>query len=106
MNREIIEWIHRPNIKRILLTFSNPKTPGQAEKELEIKKLKLKPFLDYKLIKSLNPQAKKGRLYILTNKARKLIGVESFNKNTCVSGTFYLFNPNIMVFPCIPKNWN
>jgi predicted transcriptional regulator len=82
MKKQINEWVDQPHIKQILLTFSIPKTPRQVEKELGIKKLKLKPFLNHGLIESLNPQAKKGRLYILTNNFRQLLGLETFNKNS------------------------
>lgn len=39
------EWIQRPKIKQILFSFSVPKTPTQVEKEIGMKKIKLKPFI-------------------------------------------------------------
>ena len=72
MKKEDIGWINKPKVNQILLSFSIPKTPKQVEKELGIRKLKLKPFLEKRLLKCLNPGAKKGRFHILTNKARQL----------------------------------
>lgn len=71
--RGVAGWIVRPEIRQILLSFSVPKTPGRVEKELGIKKLKLRPFLDKSLLQCLNPEARKGRFYILTSKARMLL---------------------------------
>lgn len=71
--RGVAEWVNQPKIKQILLAFSVPKTPRQAEEELGIKKLKLKPFLEKNLLESLNPEARKGRFYMLTGKARRLL---------------------------------
>ena len=69
----VADWINEQTINKILICFSVPKTPRQIEKELGIKKLKLKPFLEKNLLQSLNPEARKGRFYILTSKAKKLI---------------------------------
>ena len=70
---------------QILHAFTTPKTTRQVEKELNIKKLKLKPLLDKGLLKTLCPKARKGRLYTLTAKARKLLGLTDIwaynNKN-------------------------
>ena len=41
----------------------------------------MKPFLEKHLLKLLNPEAKKGRLYVLTNKARKLLGLSHCKNN-------------------------
>jgi predicted transcriptional regulator len=38
-----------------------------------IKKLKLKSFLEKNLLKSLNPGVRKGRLYVITEKSRRLL---------------------------------
>lgn len=70
MKKEDTNWIKKPLVNKILLAFCTPKTPSQAEKETGIKKLKLKPYLEKQLIKCLNPEAKKGRLHIITNKAK------------------------------------
>ncbi len=67
------KWINKNRNREILKLFVTPKTPKQVEKQLGLKKLKLKPFLEKQLLKSLNPEARKGRLYILTNKARRLL---------------------------------
>ena len=66
-------WIHQPKVNQILLSFSVPKTPKQVEKEFGIKKLKLKTFLEKHLLECLNPEARKSRFYIMTNKARRLL---------------------------------
>ena len=68
--RNAASWINNPKIRQILLIFSMPKTPRKAEKELSVKKLKLKPFLEQHLLRCLNPGCRKGKLYILTEKAR------------------------------------
>lgn len=82
MKKEVCVWIDQPNIKQILLAFLVPKTPRQAEIELEINKIKLKPFIDNELIELLNPESKKGKLYIMTNNARLLLGLGVFNKHS------------------------
>lgn len=64
------KWIINPKKRQILLAFSYPKTPKQAQIELSIKKFKLKPFLDKRLLKCLNPGCRKGRFYIITEKIR------------------------------------
>jgi len=71
--RSVADWINEQAINKILICFSAPKTPRQIEIELGIKKLKLKPFVEKNLLQSLNPEARKGRFYILTSKAKKLI---------------------------------
>jgi len=65
------KWINKKRNKEILRLFITPKTPKQVERYLGIKKLKLKPFLKKHLLEPLNPEANKGRLYILTKKARR-----------------------------------
>lgn len=64
--------LNSPRTRQILLVFSMPKTPKQAETELSIRKLKLKPFLEKNLLRCLSPEAKKGRFYIVSEKAKKL----------------------------------
>ena len=78
--RGVDTWISKPKTRRILQTFSVPKTPRQVERELHISKLKLKHFVEKGLLKSLNPNARKGKLYTLTDKSRKKLGF-SLNKN-------------------------
>jgi len=77
----VIKQLQQPKINRILLSFSVPKTPKQVEKELGIKKLKLKPFLEKNLLKSLNPEARKGRFYILNSKGRRLLKLSGSFEN-------------------------
>jgi predicted transcriptional regulator len=70
-----IDWIKRPKNNRILFTFSVPKTPTQVKNELGIDKFNLKPYLKRGIIECLNPEGHKGKLYVLTNKARRLLKI-------------------------------
>ena len=63
----------QPRIRQILSVFSTPKTPRQAERELGIKKLKLKILLENHLLECLNPEARKCRLYLITGKTKKML---------------------------------
>lgn len=81
---KLVDWIVKPKNNQILMFFYNPKTPTEAQRELDINKLNLKPFLQRGLLKCLNPDTHKGRLYILTNKSRKLLKIQNLkpgNKN-------------------------
>lgn len=79
MKTKLENWIARPKNRKILLAFQVPKTPKQVEKEFGLKKLKTKPLLKNGLIECLNPDARKGRLYVLTNSARMVIGLPTIN---------------------------
>ena len=81
-NSNVILWLQQSRIKQIISSFSVPKTPRQVEKELGIKKINMKPFLEKKLLESLNPSANKGRLYVLTNNAKKLLGLSDCRKES------------------------
>ena len=70
-----VYWVNRKRIRQILCAFSIPKTPRKVETELRIKKLKIKPYIHKGLLKILNPKARKGRLYLLTDKAKKILGL-------------------------------
>jgi predicted transcriptional regulator len=70
------EWIHRPWVSRVLVSFTVPRMPSQVVRRLGTKKLKLKPFVEKGLLKPLNA-ARKGRLFIVTNKGRRLVGLPS-----------------------------
>ena len=85
--RSVADWVNEQTINKILICFSAPKTPRQIEIELGIKKLKLKPFVEKNLLQSLNPKARKGRFYILTNKAKKFI-----NLSGSINGRNYDWN--------------
>lgn len=76
------EWALRPKIKSILLAFAAPKTPKQVERELSIRKLKTPPFITKGLLECLNPNARKGRLYIATPKARVLLQLPEARKGS------------------------
>jgi predicted DNA-binding protein len=76
--RSVSERILQSDIKQILISFSFPKTPRMVERELGISKLKMNPLVDADLLTSLNPIAKKGRFYILTNKARRALGLQRY----------------------------
>jgi len=78
--RGVLEWAGQPRNRDILAAFSVPNMPARVEKELCLKKLKLGPFLNKNLLLSLNPKARKGRLYCLTNKARKLLDLPLVRK--------------------------
>jgi predicted transcriptional regulator len=78
-NKDVTEWIEKPSFKQVLLAFYSPRTPRMAEYITGIKKLKLKPFLEMNLLKDLNPRAEKGRLYVITEKARRLLQLPSAN---------------------------
>ena len=58
-----------------MLVFSVPKTPTQVKNELGIDKFNLKPYLKRGIIECLNPEGHKGKLYVLTNKARRLLKI-------------------------------
>ncbi|MBW2566350.1 MAG: hypothetical protein JRE24_05605 [Deltaproteobacteria bacterium] len=64
----------------VLLAFSTPKTIRQVERDLAIRKLKMKPFVEKGVLKSLNPVARKGRLFVATAKARKLVGLPALKE--------------------------
>lgn len=67
----VSERINNPRTKQILLVFATPKTPKQAAHQLSAKKLKLTSLIKEHLIHCLNPQSRKGRFYVLTEKARE-----------------------------------
>ena len=75
MRNDIESFISRPKIQNILLAFQIPKTPKNIEKRFGIKKLKTKQFAQNGLLECLNPEAQKGRLYILTKKARRILNL-------------------------------
>lgn len=60
--------IYSQSYKNILLSFATPKTPRQVEKELGLKKIKTKHLVNKGSLTSLNPCARKGRLYLMTEK--------------------------------------
>ena len=76
----LTKWVTQPKIQQILLLFSSPKTPRQVEKALGMKKLKMKPFVEKNLIEILNPEARKGRLYRITDTAKSQFNVSVFDK--------------------------
>ena len=71
--RIVAEGVNNPRTRQTLLIFATPKTPRQAEIELSVKKLKLKPFLEQHLLRCLNPERRKGKFYIITDKARNIL---------------------------------
>ncbi|MBU1091522.1 hypothetical protein KKA27_01505 [Patescibacteria group bacterium] len=81
-DKKLIDWINRPKNIKLLFSFSIPKTPTQVKNELDIDKFNLKPYLKRGLIKGLNPEGHKGKLYILTNKARKLLKISIPSQKT------------------------
>ena len=75
-----VDGKHKDRRNQILMAFSMPKTPGWVEQELGIKKLKVGAFLEKGLIQCLNPMARKGRLYVLTSKAKKLLRLQASSR--------------------------
>ena len=73
--KEATDWISQPRIRRILHALSIPRTPRQVERILGLRKLKMKPFLKKDLLECLNPEARKSRYYILTDKGRGLLNL-------------------------------
>jgi len=80
MEKKITDWINQLNNRQILLSFTIPTTPSQVKNELDIDKFNLKPYLKRGLIKSLNPNGHKGRLYVMTTKAKKLLKISSISQ--------------------------
>lgn len=72
--------------ERILTSFVVPRTPTQVRNELNIRKFNLKPYLKRRLVKPLNPDGHKGKLYIVTERARKLLKIRA---NICLSKVDY-----------------
>ena len=66
--------------KQILISFSVPKTPTQVKNELDIGKFNIKPYLECGLLKCLTPDVQKGRLYILTDKAKRELQISASSK--------------------------
>lgn len=81
MNKKHTDWAFRLKNKQILYSFSVPKTPTQAKNKLGINKPNLKPYLKRGLIECLNPEGHKGKLYVLTNKAKRLLNISILAKD-------------------------
>jgi predicted transcriptional regulator len=77
---KLTRWVSQKKNKKILNSFSIPKTPTEVKNELCIGKFNLKPHLKRGLIKCLNPKGYKGRLYVLTKKARRLLKLPAWMK--------------------------
>jgi predicted transcriptional regulator len=81
--KEVSDWIKQPVINQVLLSFATPHTPRQVERKLDrIKKLKMKPYMERGLIKSLSDGLKKGRYYTLTSKAREMLKLSDYESKT------------------------
>ena len=76
----IVHWLNNKKTRQILFAFSVPKTPRQIETELRTNKIKVKPYINKGFLKILNPEGRKGRLYTLTDKARKILGLSAGEK--------------------------
>lgn len=74
-------WIESNRNKDILYAFAEAKTPTQVKRELGLNYLYLKPFLDKDFLVCLNPKIYNGRLYTLTEKAKKLLGIQIEEQN-------------------------
>ncbi len=74
MPDDISGWINKkPERKRILLAFAEPRTIKRVQTALSIRKLTLKSFINNACLKCLNPRARKGRFYVLSKKARECL---------------------------------
>ncbi len=80
VKEKLNDWIMKQKNNEILVSFFLPKTPVQVEKENNINKFNLKPFLKRGLIKCVNPESYKGRLYLLTDKAKRLLNIPVYRK--------------------------
>ena len=81
-SQKLTDWVNRIKNKQILYSFSTPKTPTRVKVNLGINKPNLKPYLKRGLIKCLNPDGHKGKLYVMTNKAKKTFQIPiSTNQN-------------------------
>jgi len=81
-DKKLVDWINLPKNNQLLFSFSVPKTPTQVKDELGVEKFNLKPFLKRGLIRCLNPEGYKGKLYVLTSKTKKLLKISiSSQKN-------------------------
>ncbi len=80
--RGIENRINDPRIRQILLIFASPKTPRQAEKAYG-SKLKLKPFIQENFLECLNPNARKGRLYLVSKEVRKCFNLSYPETENC-----------------------
>ncbi len=78
--KKLNEWVMEPKPKEILISFSTPKTQSQIIKKHAITKYHLQRFLKQKLIKCLNPELYEGKLYVLTRRARNLLGISTLKK--------------------------
>ena len=74
--QSLAQWANNPNTKRILFLLDSPSTPRDIEKALGISKIKMKTLLEKGLVFPLNSNCRKGRLYILTPKARKILSLQ------------------------------
>ena len=62
-----------PKTERVLREFQQPCCPRSVERKLDLKKLRTTELSQRGLLRCLNPQAKKGRLFILTQKGRECL---------------------------------
>jgi hypothetical protein len=65
---------------RLFFKIYPRQAPGEVEKQVGGGRLKMKPFVEKGLLKSLNPAAKKGRYYVASAKARRCLGLPGFKK--------------------------
>lgn len=78
MKKRGIGWMYQPRTCDILISLSYPNTPRIIEKKYGIKKLKLSPYISNGILRCLNPCSRKGRLYVLSEKARKSLSLSNF----------------------------
>jgi predicted transcriptional regulator len=86
-DQHLTDWINRSKISRILLAFATPKTPTQVRKDLGVQKFNIKPYLKRGLLKCLNSEGRKGKLYVLTGKAKSLLKIPLSGQKTEIDYT-------------------
>ena len=69
-NHKLLEFIQKPQTNKILKSFITAKRVSSVEAELNIKRINIKKFVSLDLLRCI---CQKGKGYILTNKARKLL---------------------------------
>lgn len=71
------DWVLETKNNEILLSFLNPVTQAQVIKKHSVSRYYLKQFLKTRLIECLSQNPHKGQVYVLTNKAKRLLQIHS-----------------------------
>ena len=81
MKKGVTRKLQQKKVRDILCLFSHPNMPKRVERKLGVGRLRIKPYIESGLLRSLNQGARKGRLYILTDEARRQLNVADTNGN-------------------------